>query len=52
MLVGKVLRKLSDLLDDEVQSAGITQDHPCFSNDLAKVLPPAPTAIQGALPPC
>ena len=52
MLPGQLPGKLSDLLDDEVQSTGITQDHACFSNDLARVLPPAPTAIPGALPPC
>ena len=37
-LLEKLQRKVSDLLDDEVQSAGITQDHPCFGNDLARVL--------------
>jgi len=39
------------LLDDEVQSAWVPQDHACFCNDLPVIITPIAPTVQGALTP-
>ncbi len=39
----------NDLLDDEVQSARVPQDHACLCNDLPMIVTPVAPTVQGAL---
>ena len=39
----------NDLLDDEVQSAWVPQDHACLCNDFLVIITPITPTIQGAL---
>ena len=48
-LSGVVWLQSYDLLDDEVQSTWVSQNHACLCNDLPTVVTPVAPTVQGAL---